>query len=84
MRSHSVGCGMASRVRAAMRLAYAKFFSRCHDAVMRVYHEAGNMIETHEQAADFKKWCIFPRADGLLLGNVVRIDGIIPHISGYA
>jgi hypothetical protein len=26
------------------------------DAVIRVYDEAGNVIETHEQAGDFKKW----------------------------
>jgi hypothetical protein len=30
---------------------YAKFFSRSRHAVIRVYDEAGNMIETHEQAA---------------------------------
>jgi hypothetical protein len=52
--------------------------------VIRVYDETGNVIETHDHAGDFKEWCIFPRAGGLLLGNVVRIDGIIPHISGYA
>jgi hypothetical protein len=28
-------------------VAYAKFYSRSHDAVIRVYHEAGNVIETH-------------------------------------
>jgi hypothetical protein len=27
-----------------------------HDAVIRVYDEAGNVIETHEQAGDFKEW----------------------------
>ena len=27
---------------------YAKFYSRSHDAVIRVYNEAGNVIETHE------------------------------------
>jgi hypothetical protein len=26
------------------------------DAVMRVYDEAGNVIEPHEQAGDFKEW----------------------------
>ena len=26
------------------------------DAVIRVYDEAGNVIETHEQAGDFKEW----------------------------
>jgi hypothetical protein len=29
---------------------YAKFFSRSHGAVIRVYDEAGSVIETHEQA----------------------------------
>jgi len=28
--------------------------SSSHDAVIRVYDEAGNLIETHEQAGDFK------------------------------
>jgi hypothetical protein len=27
--------------------------SRSHDAVIRVYDEAGNVIETHEHAGDF-------------------------------
>ena len=34
---------------------YAKFFSRSHDAVIRVYDAAGNVIETHEHAGDFKE-----------------------------
>ena len=37
-------------------IGYAKFYSRSHDAVVRVYDEAGNVIETHEQAGDFKEW----------------------------
>jgi hypothetical protein len=36
-------------------VGYAKFFSRSHDAVIRVYDEAGNVIETHEHAGDFKE-----------------------------
>jgi hypothetical protein len=36
---------------------YAKFFSRSHDAVIRVYDEAGSVIETHEYAGQFKDWC---------------------------
>jgi len=35
---------------------YAKFYSRSHDAVICVYDEAGNVIETHEHAGDFKAW----------------------------
>ena len=34
---------------------YAKFRSRSHDAVIRVYDEAGNVIETYEHAAEFKE-----------------------------
>jgi hypothetical protein len=30
--------------------------SRSHDAVIRVYDEAGNVIETHEHTGDFKEW----------------------------
>ena len=33
----------------------AKFRSRSHDAVIRVYDEADNVIETHEHAGDFKE-----------------------------
>jgi hypothetical protein len=29
-------------------IGYAKFNSRSHDAVIRVYDDAGNVIETHE------------------------------------
>jgi hypothetical protein len=29
---------------------------RSHDAVIRVYDEAGNVIETHEHTGDFKEW----------------------------
>jgi hypothetical protein len=35
-------------------IGYAKFFSRSHDAVIRVYDDAGNLIETHAQEGDFK------------------------------
>jgi hypothetical protein len=30
----------------------AEVFSRSHDAVIRVYDDAGNVIETHEHAGD--------------------------------
>jgi hypothetical protein len=39
----------------ANAIGYAKFFSCSHDAVIRVYDEAGNVIVTHEQAGDFKE-----------------------------
>ena len=37
-------------------VSYAQFYSRSHDAVIRVYDETGNLIETHEHAGDFKEW----------------------------
>jgi hypothetical protein len=36
-------------------VGFAKFYSRSHDAVIRVYDEAVNVIETHEHAGDFKE-----------------------------
>jgi hypothetical protein len=36
-------------------IGYAKFFSRSHDAVIRLYNEAGNVIETYEHTGDFKE-----------------------------
>jgi hypothetical protein len=36
-------------------IGYAKFYNRSHDAVIRVYDQAGNVIETHGHAGDFKE-----------------------------
>jgi hypothetical protein len=43
------GCGRSDAIE------YAKFYSRSHDAVIRVYDDAGNVIETHEQTPEFKE-----------------------------
>jgi hypothetical protein len=37
-------------------IGYAQHRSRSHDAVIRVYDDAGNVIETHEHKGDFKEW----------------------------
>jgi hypothetical protein len=37
-------------------ISYAKFFSRSHKAVIHVYGDADNVIETHEHKGDFKEW----------------------------
>ena len=37
-------------------IGYAKHRSRSHNAVIRVFDEAGNVIETHEHKVDFKEW----------------------------
>jgi hypothetical protein len=37
-------------------IGYAKFYSpRSHHAVIRVFDEARNAVETHEHAGDFKE-----------------------------
>jgi len=42
------------RVRSGRKLKLGR--SRSHDAVIRVYDDAGNLIETHEHKGDFKEW----------------------------
>jgi hypothetical protein len=37
-------------------VGYAMQRSRSHYAVIRVYDDAGNVIETHEHKGDFKEW----------------------------
>jgi hypothetical protein len=41
---------------ASNAIGYAGQFSRSHGAVIRVYDEARNVIETHERKGDFKEW----------------------------
>jgi hypothetical protein len=53
MRCHSVAYGTPNRM---TQSGTQKFYSRSHDAVIRVYDEAGNVIETHEHTGDFKEW----------------------------
>jgi hypothetical protein len=36
-------------------IGYAKLRGRSHDAVIHVYDETGNVIETHEHKGDFKE-----------------------------
>ncbi len=37
-------------------IGYTSFYSRSHDAVIRVYDEAGNVLATHDHAGEFKEW----------------------------
>jgi hypothetical protein len=36
-------------------IGYVNFYSRSHQAVIRVYDEAGNVIEMHDHKGDFKE-----------------------------
>ena len=49
------GLGFGKLDTVSNALDYTKFCSRSHDAVIRVYEDAGNVIETHEHAGDFKE-----------------------------
>ena len=40
---------------ASNAINYAKFRSRSHHAVIRVYDEAGDVIQTHEHAREFRE-----------------------------
>jgi hypothetical protein len=44
------------RTAGALKSEKPMFYSRSHDAVIRVYDDAGNVIETHDDPGDFKEW----------------------------
>jgi hypothetical protein len=52
-------------------IGYAEHRSRSHDAVIRVYDETGNVIETHEHKGDFREPLAFTRAGRTFCVNVV-------------
>ena len=56
MRCHSVACGMPNRMHRERNRATPSFAADHIDAVIRVYDEAGNVIETHEHAGELKEW----------------------------
>ncbi len=50
-----VACGMMDRTLSAMRIGYAEQYSRSHGAVIRVFDEAGKVIDTHEHKGEFEE-----------------------------
>jgi len=40
----------------ANAIGHAKHRSRSHDAVIRVYDDSGNAIETHKHKGEFREW----------------------------
>jgi hypothetical protein len=48
-------CGAAGRMPSATQSAKPSFPSRAHDALIRVYDSAGNVIDTHEHKGGFKE-----------------------------
>jgi hypothetical protein len=54
-RKHLSARAMTNRMQSTTLIGYAKFNSRSHDAVIRVYDELGNVIETNEHAGQFQR-----------------------------
>ena len=46
---------MPNKMQSAMAIGYAKHRSRSRNAVIRVYDDAGNVIETHEHVGQFRE-----------------------------
>jgi hypothetical protein len=56
-RCATLPCAVVWRAKpVANAIGHSKFLSRSHDAVIRVYDNAGNVIETHEHTGAFKEW----------------------------
>jgi hypothetical protein len=53
--SDALPFGRLWHVEVSDAIDYAEHRSRSHRAVIRVYDEAGNVIEAHEHAGDFKE-----------------------------
>jgi hypothetical protein len=54
----------------ANAIGYAEHYSSSHDAVIRVYDSAGNVIETHEHRGEFKRLRITRDLDQRFQRNV--------------
>jgi hypothetical protein len=52
--SNALPCGRLSYHTPNNAVGYAMHNSRSHDAVIRVYDDAGNLIETHEHKGEFE------------------------------
>jgi hypothetical protein len=55
MRCHSVTCGMASQTPPRTPSATRNTAAAHHEAVIRVYDQSGNVIETHEHRERFQR-----------------------------
>jgi hypothetical protein len=54
--SDALPFGLLWYIEADDDVEYAKFFNRSDDAVIRVYDEAGNVIQANEHRGDFREW----------------------------
>jgi hypothetical protein len=52
----AIRSAVARRAKRSQQRNRLRKVSQSHDAVIRVYDAAGNVIEAHEYAGDFKEW----------------------------
>ena len=55
-------------------IGYAKFFSRSHRALICVYDEASNVIETHEHKGEFKEPSMPSKQQESIPGSCVNVQ----------
>ena len=56
MRCRSVACGYGEPDAISHPIGYAMHRNRSHHAVIRVYDDAGNVIEMHEHTGNFREF----------------------------
>jgi hypothetical protein len=66
MRCPLVGCRTWSPNAVSNANGYAKLHSRSHDAMIRVFDEAGNIIGTHEHAGNFKEYAFWVEVEAAM------------------
>jgi len=54
-RANQITSKSRGRTLSGNAIGYSTFYSRSHCAVIRVCDDAGNVVETHEHAGDFKE-----------------------------
>ena len=66
-------------------IGYAQFYSRSHRAVIRVYDEEGNLIETHEHAGEFKEFYRRPSLErgACITGVQPSVATLLPHLTAF-
>jgi len=57
-------------------IGYAMHSSRSHDAVIRVYDPAGNVMETHEHKSDFQTFESAPQFLSTVRGFHAPMGGV--------
>ena len=83
MRCHSASSGNGEPNAVSNAIGYAKLYSRSHDAVIRIYDEVGNVIETQAHIGDVKV-CHRRFLHTLICAKATRAKVVVLSISRLA